>query len=328
VVIVIAVIEIVIAFLLSAYLSNLLSKPVLAVVDAAKCVSRGDLNTRVETRTKYLPKEMKLLFTTFNEMIVELRNSTDLLSNALCKAEEGSRAKSQFMAMMTHEIRTPLSGITGVMDLLEEGDLDEEQSQCVSIAQDLSMGLLQIINSILDFSRLESNKAEVENLPFDVRQLASEIHNLFQIIAKEKGVSFTKTVSEDVPNMVVSDVQHIRQILFNIVGNAAKFTNKGGVELYIGMSLVNARKGVLKIEVSDTGIGIPEGMSEKLFEDYVQCDASHSRRYGGTGLGLAISKRLTDLLGGEIGFSSKLGEGSKFVVLLPVEIEGETNESP
>jgi len=304
----------------------LLSKPVLAVVKAAKFVSRGDLNTGIQTQSNYLPKEMRLLSSTFNEMISELRNSTELQMSALHKAEEGSRAKSQFMAMMTHEIRTPLSGIIGVMDLLEECNLDEEQKECVSIAQNLSLGLLQILNSILDYSRLETNKVEIEKVPFDVRQLTDEIHNLFASIVKEKGVSFVKRISTDVPDIIISDVQRIRQILFNIVGNAAKFTNAGRVEMSVGMTFRDNKKGVLKVEVSDTGIGIAEDASEKLFEDYVQSDASHSRQYGGTGLGLAISKRLIELLGGEIGFSSKQGVGSKFFVVIPVEIGGEEND--
>ncbi|MEH6475766.1 MAG: ATP-binding protein [Sneathiella sp.] len=323
---IIAITEILLAFLLSAYLSNLLAKPVSDVVKAAKSVSKGNLNTCIEIQSKYLPVEMKLLSTTFNEMTLELKNNTDLLSNALNKAEEGSRVKSQFMAMMTHEIRTPLSGIIGVMDLMEECDLDEEQKQYVAIAQNLSEGLLEIINSILDYSRLETNKVEVENVPFDVRQLVQEIHNLFDSITKEKNISFIENISAEVPTIIVSDVQRIRQVLFNVVGNAAKFTEEGTVEISVGMTSVDAGRGILKVDVSDTGIGIADDMSRNLFEDYVQCDASHSRQYGGTGLGLAISKRLAELLGGEIWFSSTLGQGSKFSILLPVKIEGESNE--
>jgi len=232
----------------------------------------------------------------------------------------------RFSLALICQIRTPLSGIIDVMDLMEECDLDEEQKQYVVIAQNLSEGLLEIINSILDYSRLETNKIEIENVPFDVRQLVLEIHNLFDSITKEKNISFIENISAEVPTIIVSDVQRIRQILFNVVGNAVKFTDTRNVEVSVGMTPVDVGNGILKIDVSNTGIGVAGDMSEKLFEDYVQCDASHSREYGGTGLGLAISKRLAELLGGQIWFSSTLGERSKFSILLPVKIGGENNE--
>lgn len=317
----IATFEILIALAVSWWLSNLLAKPVLAVAQAARRVSEGDLTAEVAKMSALIPSEMRTLGQTFNEMVADLKFKTDELSEALIKAQEGSRTKSQFLAMMSHEIRTPMNGVLGVMELLEGTQLDKEQQKYLSIAQGSGEGLIQIINDILDFSKIESGKLELSTCAFDIRYSIQEVVKLFQPTVDEKKIDLNVQISDTVPDVITADPQRTRQVLFNLIGNAIKFTETGAVTVGVDFTDDLAGSGGLVITVNDTGIGIPSDMHDKLFENFEQCDASYSRKYGGTGLGLAISKRLVSMMDGTIDFESIYGEGSTFKFTLPTQSE-------
>lgn len=314
----IAAVEIVLVGILSWWLSRMLSQPVLAVVNAARKVSEGQLDVEVGEMSGQLPSELRVLANTFDNMVVDLRAKTDQLTSALLKAEEGSRTKSQFLAMMSHEIRTPMNGVLGILELLDDTELDNEQQHLVSVAQNSSNSLIQIINDILDFSKLEAGKLNIVAKPSNIRNTVSDVIQLFKPIADQKPIFIEHTVTADIPELLTIDAQRIRQVLFNLLGNAVKFTEKGGVTIHTDFNITVSGNSALNITVNDTGIGIPEGMHDRLFEDFAQCDASYSRKYGGTGLGLAISMRLISMMGGTIGFDSTAGTGSSFWISIPV----------
>lgn len=230
------------------------------------------------------------------------------LKRAEEKAKEASRTKSDFLANMSHEIRTPINGILGMNDLLLKTNLDDKQKHYVTLAQASGQSLLHLINDILDFSKIEAGKLELEEIPFDLFKLIAELADTFALRADEKELEFLCIVDESVPQFVSSDPSRIRQIVNNLCSNALKFTEKGEITLKITEIGLNK----LKFEVLDTGIGIPQTKINNLFSKFVQVDASTTRKFGGTGLGLAISKQLAEMMGGSIGLSSELGEGSNF----------------
>ncbi len=312
----IATVEILLALIISWWLSNLLATPVLAVVSAARRVSEGDLSAQVPAMPVLAPSELRTLGHTFNEMVVDLKDKTDELSSALVKAQDGSRTKSQFLAMMSHEIRTPMNGVLGILELLEDTPLNPEQQKFLSVARGSSEGLIQIINDILDFSKIESGKLDISAVPFDIRNSIDEVAKLFKPTVDEKNIHLNIHLADNIPGALVADPQRIRQVLFNLIGNAIKFTDDGGVDVRVDYKNHN-NEGEFLVSVQDTGIGIPQDKHDKLFENFEQCDASYSRKYGGTGLGLAISKRLVSIMGGAIGFTSAPEKGSTFWFSLP-----------
>ncbi|WND01956.1 ATP-binding protein [Temperatibacter marinus] len=250
-------------------------------------------------------------------LLKEQKKSFAKLANELAKArdtaEQASIAKSEFLATMSHEIRTPMNGVLSMIDFLMETDLTEEQQEIADTLKHSGESLLTVINDILDISKLEAGKISIENQAFDLQLNIQQTADFFRLKMREKGLYLTFDIKEDIPAYFVSDVTRIRQILFNLVGNAIKFTEEGGITISVTKvaELADDRMS-LKFEVKDTGIGIAPDAQDALFEKFAQADASTTRRYGGTGLGLAISKQLTELLGGEIGLESKPYEGSTF----------------
>jgi len=238
-------------------------------------------------------------------------------------AEDANLAKSRFLANMSHEIRTPMNGVIGIARLLQKSRLNVEQAEYVGLIINSAESLLMIINDILDISKIEENKIELEHLSFDIRDHLASIINSFKFRAKEKGLLCSFMIADDVPAFIISDPLRLRQILVNLLGNAIKFTPKGKVELRVRVIEMSENTATLKFAVEDSGIGIPEDKIQQIFEMFTQADTRTTRHYGGTGLGLAISKRLIEMMGGQIKVKSKIEKGSTFNFSIKVEIPDE-----
>ncbi|MBX9723148.1 MAG: PAS domain-containing protein [Candidatus Obscuribacterales bacterium] len=246
-----------------------------------------------------------------------VKERTDQLRSALAEAEQASSLKSQFVSTISHEVRTPVSGVIGLAEYLTTVDLEPSVAEIVGHILQASKSLLSILNDLLDFSKLEAGKVDIDYVSFDPESLINDSLVLFEQNCKLKGISLKTEFSKDLPNQICSDEQKTRQILTNLLANAVKFTESGGITIRASVvehPLVGSK---LRLSVSDTGIGISQNQQDILFQPFVQADGSMTRRFGGTGLGLSISKRYVELLGGEIGCESILGKGSTFWFTVP-----------
>jgi diguanylate cyclase (GGDEF)-like protein len=258
------------------------------------------------------PRDLIEMGQAFNKMMNVLEQREAELMDSRDAAVNMAQMKAQFAATVSHEVRTPLNGVVGMLDMLKEMRLNQRQQECVDVAWNSSRTLIDLINNILDYSKMEAGKLALEEVDFDLRTLLEEVVELVARPAQQKGVEIAYLLDAAVPARITGDALRLRQILINLLGNAVKFTEHGEVALSVTPADVGDGAG-LRFEVRDSGIGMSQDVQRHLFESYVQPDPSTTRRYGGTGLGLAICKQLVALLGGQIGVTSVAGAGTTFV---------------
>lgn len=262
--------------------------------------------------------EISYLGVGINEMLSGLEETQVELIGAKIAAEEANQAKSDFVANISHEVRTPLNGILGMAELTLRDTLPSKARESIRVIRDSGQYLLTIINDLLDFSKVESGKLTIESVHFSLGKILRDTVELLSIRAKEKNIYLELEIAEDVTDIAFSDPVRIRQIVTNLVGNSLKFTEKGGVSIKVSKTADFGESEQVRIDVIDTGIGIPESKLGLIFEPFSQADGSTTRKYGGTGLGLTITKRFIELLDGQILVTSEVGKGSVFSVTLPI----------
>ena len=256
------------------------------------------------------PRDIVDMAHAFNKMMDVMEEREAELKQSRDSALRTALMKTQFAATVSHEVRTPLNGVVGMLDMLKEMRLTKRQQECVDVAWNSSRALIDLINDILDFSKMEAGKLELEEIEFDLRRLVEEVIELLARQAAQKGLEIGYLIAPDVPERVRGDSLRLRQVLLNLIGNAVKFTERGEVAVRI-LRATDMEYG-LRFEISDTGIGMSDDAVAHIFESFAQADRSTTRKYGGTGLGLAICKQLVVLMKGEIGVASERGRGSTF----------------
>ncbi|GMR00769.1 MAG: two-component sensor histidine kinase BarA [Gammaproteobacteria bacterium] len=321
-------------------LSKAIISPIKSLTDSVRNITAGDLDSHINLSST---GELGILESCINHMKDELKDSrtdletqldiyTDELQQTMeeleirnaelditrSKAIYANNAKSEFLANMSHEIRTPLSGIIGFTELLQGTQLSTQQQDYSDTIHKSAQHLLEIINDVLDLSKIESGKTEITTSEFNLVDIIEDIINLLSTSALEKNIELLYRIEKNVPTIIHSDPFRIHQILTNLIGNAIKFTDEGYVYLQVASGEIIDADSSVKFTVSDTGIGMSSTDKKKLFKAFTQADTSITRRFGGTGLGLVISRKLTMLMHGEIGFDSTKGEGSTFWFSIPV----------
>jgi len=255
--------------------------------------------------------------------ITERKKHEEILISTMKKAEEANAAKAQFLANMSHEIRTPMNGIIGMTDLALVAECEEEQKEYLRIVKSSTMSLLRVLNDILDYSKMEAGKIDLEEVPFNLLNTITEVIELFDVSAKQKGLTLSLYFDSQIPAILIGDSLRLRQVLSNLVGNGIKFTSHGEVTIRVTMEEGHENKVKIRFLVTDTGIGISKDKLDKLFKRFSQVDESNTRQFGGTGLGLAISQKLVEIMGGKISVESQDGIGSQFFFTASFKVQEE-----
>jgi two-component system, sensor histidine kinase len=325
--------SLVVAAAMGIVLQSRVSSPILEIAKVAQRIAQThQFQDRVAVETS---DELGVLAASFNAMLAEIeRRNRELAQHrqrleeqigernrvnaellvAKEKAEDAVRLKSEFLANMSHEIRTPMNGVMGMIDLVLERCTDTEEREQLLVAQGAAGSLITIVNDILDLSKIEAGKMTLEKIDFDLGRVVRDSIRIFDSAVREKHLDVRLSLAPGCPEWACGDPARLRQVLVNLIGNAVKFTDEGLVEVL----LEPAGAGELRFVVRDTGIGIPPEKLGAIFDAFTQADGSHTRRFGGTGLGLTITRRLVDLMGGRVWAASKIGQGSRFCLELPM----------
>src|SRR5574344_290470 len=298
--------------------SKFIIKPIEIFTHKVKDIGLDNLDDKIEVKNK---DEIGELANSFNEMTKNLKESI-----------EKNSAKSIFLANMSHEIRTPMNGIMGFLQLLDSTELNDEQKEYIEEIKNSSETLLRLLNDILDISKVEAGKVELENINFDLKSLIKSVTSYAKICAKNKDIKINTYYDESIPKTIEGDSLRLKQVLINLINNAVKFTEAG--EINIGVEIISQNENQIRLNfyVQDTGIGVPKNKQDKIFESFTQAETSTTRKFGGTGLGLAICKQIAELMDGNIHLDSIEGKGSKlfFDALFKLNtdsLEKETSET-
>jgi CheY-like chemotaxis protein/nitrogen-specific signal transduction histidine kinase len=267
--------------------------------------------------------QAKLLERTVLERTAELENQKIMAEKAAYRAERSEKAKEEFLANMSHEIRTPMNAIMGMTRLLLEKAPKDEQLKYLKAIRQSSDNLLVIINDILDLSKIQAGKMELEAIPFNIRAVLHNMAEIMKFKSDEKKLEFKVIIDDDIPEFIIGDQVRLNQILINLTGNAIKFTDNGHVYVRCCTTHRSSEQVTIAFAVEDTGIGIEQDKLASIFDSFSQADVATTRKFGGTGLGLSISKRLTELAGGNMHVTSTIGTGSVFTVEIPYTIAQE-----
>ncbi|MES2354064.1 MAG: EAL domain-containing protein [Pseudomonadota bacterium] len=301
------------------FLTRRMTRPLTQLSQAMCLAETDDSKPRADVNG---PKEIMMMAQAFNKMMGVLEDRERELRTARDEAIESARAKGEFATTVSHEIRTPMNGVLGTLEILRGMSLSSKQQEYVDLAHSSAEALLALINNILDFSKMEANKLELENVPFDLREIIEQVMALMANETAHKQVALGYVIAPNVPLALCGDPTRLRQLIMNLVGNAIKFTEKGEVAGRISIAEEETNGTVsLTVRISDTGIGVSPDAHARIFESFSQVDSSTTRKYGGSGLGLSICKQIVEALKGKIGLDSVPGKGSTFWFTIPITVQ-------